>query len=118
MKIGFFQSDDDLVFQDLIHGHLFEQIERTMDLLLTKYLRSSISYEGLQRVESQPYPEAALREALLNAIAHKDYASGNPVQISVYADKVSFWNEGQLPEDWTVEKLAIKHPSKPMLLSS
>lgn len=113
VKIGYFESDDELLFQDEIRGHLFDQVEKTMDLLLTKYLRATISYHGLQRLESFPYPEPALREALLNAIAHKDYGSGNPVQISVYADKIIFWNEGQLPDNWTVAHLASKHPSVP-----
>ena len=50
---------------------------------------------------------------LYNAIVHKDYSSGNPIQISVYRNKIMFWNEGQLPENWTVEKLKQKHSSMP-----
>lgn len=50
---------------------------------------------------------------MLNAISHKDYSSGFPVQISVYKDKLIIWNDGQLPENWTTEKLIIKHSSKP-----
>ncbi|WP_051397922.1 ATP-binding protein, partial [Runella limosa] len=113
VKIGYFRTDDDLLFQDEIHGHLFEQIEKVLDLLRTKYLKALISYEGIQRIEELPFPEAALREALLNAIAHKDYSSGIPIQISVYADKIIFWNEGTLPENWTVENLKQKHASRP-----
>jgi len=113
IKIGFFNTDDDLAFQDEVHGHLFEQMEKTMDLLLTKYLKANIDYEGLSRTEKYPIPVAALREALLNAIVHKDYSSGNPIQISVYANKMILWNEGQLPDDWTVERLKTKHPSQP-----
>lgn len=113
IKIGYFHDHDDLLFQDTVHGHLFEQVEKTLDLILTKYLKASIRYEGLRRVETYPFPESALREALLNAVAHKDYSSGNPVQISVYEDKLILWNAGQLPDDWTVEKLTIKHPSIP-----
>jgi ATP-dependent DNA helicase RecG len=113
VKIGYFQTDDDLVFHDTIHGPLFDQVEKAMDLLLTKYLRATISYQGLSRIETYPYPETALREALLNAIAHKDYSRGNPVQISVYENKVLFWNDGQLPDEWTVAKLTVKHPSIP-----
>ena len=112
VKIGYFRTDDDLLFQDEIHGHLFEQVERTMDLLLTKYLQASIGYQGLHRVEKFPFPEIALRETLLNAVAHKDYSSGIPIQISVYADKIIFWNEGTLPENWTVEELKKKHEEK------
>lgn len=85
---------------------LLEQIEKTMDLLLSKYLKANISYEGINRLERYPVTELALREAVLNAIAHKDYSCGNPIQISVYNDKLIIWNEGQLPEkldNWTSE---------------
>lgn len=113
IKIGYFQSDDDLKFQDEIHGNLFEQIEKAMDLLFTKYIKAEISYEGINRVEKFEYPKEAVREALMNAIAHKDYSGGVPIQISVYSDKVIFWNEGQLPDNWTVKTLLEKHASRP-----
>ncbi|QGY47864.1 transcriptional regulator [Maribellus comscasis] len=113
IKIGYFETDDELRFQDEITGNIFEQVEKTMDLLFTKYIKSSISYEGLNRVEKYEYPKNAVREALLNAVSHKDYSGGVPIQISVYDDKLFFWNEGQLPENWTIEKLLTKHPSKP-----
>ncbi len=113
IKIGYFETDDDLKFQDEIHGNLFEQIEKTMDLLFTKYIKAEISYEGINRVEKYEYPKDAVREALLNAIAHKDYSDGVPIQVSVYSNKIIFWNEGQLPENWTIENLLTKHPSKP-----
>ncbi|GHS86230.1 ATP-dependent DNA helicase [Bacteroidia bacterium] len=113
IKIGFFRTDSDLLFQNDIHGNLFEQVEKTMELLLTKYTKALISYKGLSRIETYEYPEKALREALLNAVAHKDYAGCTPIQISVYNDKVMFWNMGQLPENWTVEMLQKKHSSIP-----
>ena len=68
IKIGFFESDSDLRYQDEIHGNLFEQIEKTTALLFTKYIKALISYEGLNRVETYEYPKEAIREALLNAI--------------------------------------------------
>jgi len=113
IKIGFFKTDDDLLYQDEIHGNLFQQVDKTFDLLLTKYLKANISYEAVSRIERYPVPRSALREALLNAIVHKDYSSGVPIQISVYADRIILWNGGQLPEGWTIEKLKQKHPSKP-----
>jgi ATP-dependent DNA helicase RecG len=113
IKIGYFETDEDLKFQDEVHGNLFEQIEKSMDLLFTKYIKAKISYEGINRVETYEYPKEAIREALLNAIAHKDYSGGVPIQISVYKDKIILWNEGQLPENWTIENLLIKHPSIP-----
>jgi len=113
IKIGYFESDSDLRFQDEIHGNIFEQIERTFELLFTKYIKAIISYEGINRVETFEYPKDAIREALLNAVAHKDYSGGVPIQISVYKDKFMIWNEGQLPENWTIETLLDKHSSKP-----
>jgi ATP-dependent DNA helicase RecG len=113
IKIGFFESDSDLRFQDEIQGNLFEQIEKTTELLFTKYIKALISYEGLNRVETYEYPKEAIREALLNAVAHKDYSGSVPIQISVYKDKLMIWNEGQLPDNWTIETLLNKHSSKP-----
>lgn len=113
VKIGYFTSDDDLRYQDEVHGPLLLQVDRTLELLQTKYLQAEVRYEGSARVEQQSFPEEALREALLNALAHKDYSGGTPVQISVYENRLLFWNEGHLPEHWTVENLQRKHPSKP-----
>lgn len=113
IKIGFFVTDDDLRYQDEVHGSLFEQVEKALELLHTKYLKAYISYQGLQRRETFLFPYAALREALLNAVVHKDYSSGIPIQISVYEDKIVLWNPGALPENWTLEKLLGKHPSRP-----
>jgi ATP-dependent DNA helicase RecG len=49
----------------------------------------------------------------LNAVVHKDYAGCTPVQIRVYSDRIKIWNEGQLPENWTVEDLLQEHSSRP-----
>jgi ATP-dependent DNA helicase RecG len=113
IKIGFFVTDDDLRYQDEVHGNLFEQIEKTLDILNTKYLKAYIRYEGLLRVEEALFPAAALREALLNAVVHKDYSSAIPIQISVYEHQIVVWNSGRLPENWTLGLLLDKHPSNP-----
>jgi len=49
----------------------------------------------------------------LAVVVQKDYASGIPVQISVYHEKLMIWNPGQLPPDLTVERLLGKHSSQP-----
>jgi ATP-dependent DNA helicase RecG len=105
VKIGYFLNDADLLYQDEVHGDLFTQVNETMDRLLIKYLKARISYKGIQRVETYPVPEEALREAVTNAIAHKDYASATPIQISVYDDKIMLWNPGHLPSGWTAARL-------------
>lgn len=113
IKIGFFKNNADLLYHNTVHGNLFEQVEKTMDLLLTKYSKASINYEGITRVEKHPFPDKAMREVILNAVIHKDYSSGIPVQISIYENKIVVWNDGQLPDNWTVDKLIGKHPSVP-----
>ena len=50
---------------------------------------------------------------MLNAVCHKHYQSGIPIQISVYEDRLYVANVGSLPEEWTLEKLLNKHTSKP-----
>lgn len=56
----------------------------------------------------------AFREILLNAIVHKDYSSCNPIQISVYEDKIYIWNDGEMPPNLdSADKLFMKHSSKP-----
>jgi ATP-dependent DNA helicase RecG len=113
IKIGYFETDADLRYHDEIHGDLFPQVDKTMDLLLAKYLKASISYEGVQRVETYPVPEGALREVLLNAVIHRDYPVGPPIQIRVYGNRLELWNPGELPDNWSLKKLLGHHPSRP-----
>lgn len=115
VKLGFFAGEDDeLVFQDEIHGPLMLQVDEVIRLLEERYLVRAISYVKHHRREKIEYPEDSLRESVLNAITNKDYTSGYPIQISVYPDHLSVWNYGQLPEGWTVGRLFVKHPSMPL----
>ena len=113
IKIGFFKTDADLLYQDEINGSLFQQAEKIIDILFTKYFKGIIDYEGVTRIEKYPFPKEAIREALFNAIIHKDYATQIPIQVSVYEDKLYISNDCIFPTGWTVETLLQKHRSKP-----
>ena len=115
IKIGFFgKSDSDLLYQDEVHGPLIEQVDKTIDLVYTKYMKALIYYDGIHRVERYMVHVDAFREILLNAVVHKDYAGCNPIQISVYEDKVYIYNDGIMPPDLSsTERLFKKHSSKP-----
>ncbi|MCY4343806.1 MAG: putative DNA binding domain-containing protein [Gammaproteobacteria bacterium] len=113
VKIGYFRTATDLAYQDVIEGNLFSQVNRTLDLLRTKYSKAEVSYEGIFRRETAQAPSDALREAVLNAIAHRDYSNPAPIQIRVYNDRVSLWNPGTLPPDWTLDRLMGTHASAP-----
>ncbi|MBB6270501.1 ATP-dependent DNA helicase RecG [Pedobacter cryoconitis] len=111
-KIGKFgDSDSELKFQDTVEGNIFDMVEAVITLLKQRYIISTISYEGIQRIEKPEYPDAAIREAILNAIVHKDYTDST-IQMSIYDDKIILWNPGKLSEDLTIEKLKSKHPSR------
>ncbi|HLX92457.1 MAG TPA: ATP-binding protein [Puia sp.] len=111
-KIGRFGSSDaDLKFQDVVKGNIFEMADKVLEILRSKYLTSPIRYEGLLRKDELEYPETALREAILNAIVHKDY-TGEMIQMSVYDDRIMLWNPGSIPDDLR-GKLKDKHPSRP-----
>jgi ATP-dependent DNA helicase RecG len=84
-----------------------------MELLLTKYMKAIVNYEGTIRTETFPFPEAALREAIFNAIVHKEYSSGIPIQIKVFENRIRIWNDGQLPDEWSLTNLFAVHPSRP-----
>ena len=113
VKVGYFANEWDVRFHDVISGDLFTQVDKTMEVLLFKYLKAGISYEGIYRVERYPMPEPALREALLNAVVHRDYSVPTPIQIRVHDDRLRIYNPGSLPDGWTLEKLLGPHPSQP-----
>ncbi len=115
IKVGYFgESDSDLQYQDEVHGPLIEQADKAVELVYTKYLKALVTYEGIQRTEQYMFHKEAFREILLNAIVHKDYSGCNPIQVSVYADKIYVWNDGEMPASLaSTEKLFQKHSSKP-----
>lgn len=111
IKIGFFRDEHDLAYQDEVHGNLFAQAQKTLDLLITKYMKAYIHYEGVRRIDRLLFPQDALREVLHNALVHRDYSTGVPIQIRVYEDRIRFYNDGCLPQGWTVKKLMKEHKS-------
>ncbi len=102
-----------MIYQDEVHGPLIKQIDSAVELLYTKYLKALIDYDGIQRTETYMLPKEACREILLNAVNHKDYSKGIPIQISVYDDKIYIWNDGKFPEMLSVENIYEKHSSIP-----
>jgi len=111
-KIGRFRGTDptDLIIQDKVEGNLFTMFEQVIDFLKSKYLLSPISYQGMQRVETLEIPDRAIREAILNAVIHKDYTSPSAISLRVYDPTISIWNDGEL-ENLTIEDLSKEHDS-------
>ena len=114
LKIGRFGKDSTELFsQEVIESNAYELADKTIEVLDKKYFVSNISYEGLHRVETPEYPFEAIREALLNAIAHRKYLGGTPITISLYDDRMIIWSYGSLPNEISIKDLKQKHNSYP-----
>jgi ATP-dependent DNA helicase RecG len=101
------------MLHDMIEGNIFQMPDRVMDFLKSKYLISLISYQGLQRIETLEIPEKAVREAVLNAIIHRDYSCSSSIALRVYDKTVSLWNQGTIEPPLTIEQLTEEHDSHP-----
>lgn len=113
-KVGRFRgtSNTDLITDDIVECPLFRMPDRIMELLLGKYLNRNFTYSGLQRIETLEYPEIALREAILNALIHRDYAGNSFFYIKVFDKSMELWNEGMLMNPLNIDSLRTQHLSR------
>jgi ATP-dependent DNA helicase RecG len=94
-----------------IAGNLFEQFNAIMDWLRGAIeIREIVDVQregrrGMQRREEWEYPPEALREAVINALVHRDYAAPAETQIRVYDDRLEIWNPGRLLSGLRTEDL-------------
>lgn len=94
VKIGKFgESDTDLKFHEVVENNLIQLKEQISEILNAKFFIHPIDFKGLQRIEKEEYPVAAIREMILNALVHRNYI-GAPTQIRLYDDQFSIWNDG------------------------
>ncbi len=113
VKIGRFGIDSsDLKFHEIIEGNVVKLLSEVPIQLNYKFLTRPIKFEGLQREEKDLYPSQAIREMLLNALVHRAYM-GAPVQMRVFDQQLSIWNEGTLPSGLSIEDLKTDHNSRP-----
>jgi len=95
-------------------GTLFEQVDHAVDFVLGKLdRRVGTRAEGAAAPVHYELPRDVLAEAIVNAIAHRDYASASAAQVYVFADRVEVWNPGELPPSLTPASLWQQHPSLP-----
>jgi ATP-dependent DNA helicase RecG len=101
-------------FYRVFKGALFEQVDLAVDFVMSKLNRSvGTRSESSQAPVDHEIPPEVIREAIVNAIAHRDYSSPGAVQVSVFADRVEVWNPGTLLAPLTPEALRQPHGSVP-----
>lgn len=95
-------------------GTLFEQVDEAVDFVLGKIDRSvTPSKTGIASDVAYEIPKLVIREAIVNAIAHRDYTSNAGVQVMLFVDRLEVWNPGSLPSGMTMKSLRIEHSSVP-----
>ncbi|MEA1928642.1 MAG: ATP-binding protein [Candidatus Auribacterota bacterium] len=100
--------------QQVYGGDLFEQADQARDFVLAKINRA-VGMRTESNVAPAEYelPPDAVGEAIINAIAHRDYNSNASIEVRLFADRLEVWNPGSLPGTLTIESLYTDHPSVP-----
>lgn len=92
----------------------FELTDQALDFVLSKLnYRVGTREKEVQIPGSYEIPKEIIAEAIVNAIAHRDYTSNGSVQVMLFSDRLEIWNPGSLPLGWTTEKLKHLHTSIP-----
>ena len=108
---GKFKNETIILDDQMIEGDLIDQIEKAMDFI-KKHISVRFVITGKpRRDEIWEYPLEALREAIVNAIVHRDYTESSEIQIKIYDDELVIWNPGKLPPGISLEDLYRSHRS-------
>lgn len=111
-RVGRFRTPATILDTVIAEGNLFNQLERIVEAI-KKHLSVRFEIKDIERRDVWDYPIEAIREAVINAIIHKDYLSTAEIQIRIYDDRIWMWNPGKLPEELTIEDLKKEHSSYP-----
>lgn len=107
-KVAVFGDESNTTFKDNkeFGGSIFKQLEDTYTYLMLCN-KTAATFKGLERIEKQDYPEGALREALLNALVHRDYSFSGSVIINVNEAKMEFISIGGLLPGLSIDDIRI-----------
>lgn len=104
-----------MLSHQMYSGNVFRLVDQAVE-----YVASRIDAGIGERIHSAAIdvdyelPLQAVREAIVNAVVHRDYMSNASVQVMLFRDRLEVWNPGGLPMGMTIEKLNEKHRSMPV----
>jgi hypothetical protein len=95
-------------------GTVFDLVDQAVDFVMSKInLRVGTREGGPEAPVTYEIPREVVTEAIVNAVAHRDYTSAGSVQVMLFADRLEIWNPGLLPFSLTLAKLRQAHGSVP-----
>ncbi|MCL1802641.1 MAG: AAA family ATPase [Eubacteriaceae bacterium] len=106
IKTAIFQDTTQQIFNDRkeFGGSLFKQINDVYNYLDLNN-KTTATFDKLLRIDSRDYPETALREALLNAVVHREYSASGSILIKMFSDRVEFISPGGLVSGIKIEDI-------------
>ena len=118
IKAAVFADEDNTSFLDSkeFTGSILRQLDDAYSYLMLNN-RNNAEFKGLERVEHYSYPQEALREALLNALVHRDYAFSGSIIININESQIEFISLGGLLPGLSAEDIqnGISQPRNPKL---
>ena len=96
-------------------GTVFDQVDMAVTFIMSRIDQRVGERIHSNQVDVTPeLPAQAVREAIVNAVVHRDYTSTGSVQVMLFKDRLEVWNPGKLPQGLTVDKLKNLHRSRPV----
>ena len=108
IKMAVFEGSKKSVFKDRreLTGSLLEQLEGAYSYI-DQFNHTRAEFNGLDRIDNKDYPAEAIREALLNAMVHRDYSVSGPTLISIFDDRIEFVTIGGLVRGISYEDIML-----------
>ena len=105
------QMDDEFL-RETVRGPLAEQVRRA-EAWVVANMRKGARIDALQRADRSEYPIPAVREAIVNAVAHRDYAiRGDEIRVLMFSDRVEVYSPGRLPGHVTLDNIVEERFSR------
>jgi ATP-dependent DNA helicase RecG len=105
IRVGRLKNAATIIDDRQITGNLFAAVDEAMQAIKS-HLSLSYSFDGsIKRIETWEYPLQAVREALLNAVVHRDYTVPSDIQIKIFDNCITIYSPGKLYGDLTVQQL-------------